>query len=72
MESVLEKLWSEPALLSHLNLTRKNLDQLRDEGLPFIRANMRTRLYRDDALYEFLVAREIVHDYAPKVRKVKE
>ena len=69
MESVLEKLWSEPALMAHLSLTKDQLAELRAQGLPVIRANLRTRLYRDDAIYEFLVARETAERRQPRKRE---
>ena len=70
MESILDELLSEQQVMDRLSLTKAQVTQLRDDGLPFIRANMRTRLYWDRSVFDFLIKRQ--HTMEHQVRGPRE
>ncbi len=60
--AVFETILSEQDILEAWGLTKEQLRQLREEGLPFLKVNKNVKLYHADDLNDFLLGRRMIHE----------
>ena len=55
--STLEQVLTEAEVMKFLGVTRSQLDSMREKGMPFIKVNLRSRLYSVPHLLGYLETR---------------
>ena len=70
----LEDYWNEAALMSHLGITKLQMEALRERGIPMVRVTSRMRIYRGEEVAAWLEAqrRKGDADYRERSDAIKE